>query len=245
MSITHGPYSNICFTKMWGQFKHHENEVGSEFKGPRRNRVITNCIIYVFNVISYGYVKIGRRDAVAHMKSIFHRQNGMELAAYLVTQNWKAHYWNPDVYHARDGDGEHERSFTTMALATGRYYDVPLSGLVVGYNKQIKVRTEHKGWIWPFGSDIKVSTEDPENLAIFKDLKKVKFAFGVNRGGRHCFLFSYGEVAEAHWDQEAPTLYGRTPFYGYEWNSGIILTPPDSSFTSRSIAEIKAKMKSK
>jgi hypothetical protein len=90
---------------------------------------------------------------------------------------------------------------------------------------------------------VKVSTGDPENLAVFENLKQIKFAYGVNRGGQHCFLLSYGEVVEAHWDKEAPVLYGRTPFYGYEWNSGVLLTPPDSSFTSRSIAAVKAKMK--
>jgi hypothetical protein len=243
MTVSNGLYSDLCSTKMWELFRNQSGEVGSEFKGPRRNRAITNCIIYVFNVISFGYTRLGRRDIVNRLQSISPRQNGMELAAYLVTQNWKAHYWNPDVYHPRDGDGEHERSFTTMALARGTYYDVPLSGLIVGYNKQVKFTTEHRGWIWPFGRDVKVSTEDPANLAVFENLKQVKFAFGVNRGGRHCFLLSYGEVAEAHWDKEAPSLYERKPFFGYEWNSGIILTPPDSTFTSRSIAAVKAKIK--
>jgi hypothetical protein len=145
MTVTSGRYSNLCHAKMWALFRNQVSEVGSKFKGPRRNRAITNCIIYVFNVISHGYSTVGRADAVSKLSSIFSRQDGMELAAYLVTQNWKAHYWNPDVYHPRDGDGEHARSFTTMALAKETYYTVPLSGLIVGHNKQVKFRTEHRG----------------------------------------------------------------------------------------------------
>lgn len=233
--------TNLCHAKMWDLFRHHDNEIGSEFGGARRNRAITNCVIYVFNVLSFGYEKTNRPTVVAKLKQMFPRQDGMELSKYLVTQSWKAHYWNPDVYHPKDGLGEHTQSFTNMALA-GQYYGVPLSGLIVGYNKQEKFTTTHEGWMWPFGKDIKVSTEDPANVAVFEALKKVKFAVGINKGGTHCFLLSYGEVFEVHWDKEGAELYGKKDFYGYEWNSGIVLTPPDSDFSSRSIAAVKAKM---
>jgi hypothetical protein len=231
--VTSGKFSDYCFNAMWDYYNHHENEVGSEFRGDRRNRVQTNCVIYVYNVVSYGYAQLHRSDVVASLKAMFPRQDGMELSKYLVGQLWKAHYWNPDVYKPRDTQPEHIVSFK-QALATRRYYGVDLSGLIVGYNKQDKFRTEHHGWIWPFGEDIKVSTEDPENLAVFEDLKKVEFLVGINRGGTHCFLMSYGDVLEVHWDKEGPAgLYGKADFYGYGWNSGILLTPPDSNFTSR------------
>jgi hypothetical protein len=166
----------------------------------------------------------------------------MELSQYLVTQGWKAHYWNPDVYNKRDGDLEHKISFVNV-LNTGNYYNVPLSGLIVGYNKQEKFKEERPPWYWPFGDGVKVSTEDPANVAVFQDLKKAKFAVGINKGATHCFLMSYGIVFEVHWRNEGPGLYGEADFYGYEWNSGIVLTPPDSSFVSRSIASIKTKAK--
>lgn len=239
--ITSGNLSNFCYDRMWDLFLHHDHEVGSEFPGDRKARAITNCVIYVFNVLTYGYTKLGKNDVVKSLKSIYPRQDGMELAKYLVTQGWRAHYWNPDVYKPRDGESEHIVSFQT-AVRTAIYYGVSLSGLIVGYNKQEKFKIEHRGWFWPFGEDIKVSTEDPENLAVFEDLKKVKFAVGVNRGGTHCFLLSNGQVAEVHWDKEGPNLYGQHDFYGYGWNSGVLLTPPDSNFASRSIAAVKAKM---
>jgi hypothetical protein len=241
MGAANGPFSDYCHTKMWVLFNNHTHEVGDRFEGPRRNRALTNCIIYFFNVVSYGYERLGRTSVVAALKSIFPRQNGMQLAKYLVTLGWKAHYWNPDVYNTYRGDNEHKISFTDMALY-GHYYDVPLSGLIVGYNKQEKTKIEHRGWFWPFGHDVKVSTEDPANIAVFNDLKTLKFAVGINRGGKHCFLMSAGEVLEVHWDREGPRLYGKENFYGYEWLSGVILTPPDSSFNARSIADVKAKM---
>jgi hypothetical protein len=239
-NVTSGALSTYCYDSMWDYYRTPEDEVGSEFQGPRRNRARTNCIVYVYNVLKYGHTKLGRADVVRQLNAISPRESGMELARYLVGQSWKAHYWNPDVYKPRDGDGEHTETFT-QALATYQYYDVRLSGMIVGYNKQQKFRTEGPPWYWPFGDSVKVSTEDPENLKVFDRLTKVKFAVCLARGAKHCFLLSYGDVFEVHWDQEGPRLYGRRKLYGYDWNSGIILTPPDSSFASRSVAALKAK----
>lgn len=242
-NVTNGAFSDHCYNNMWELFRTPHDEVGSEFKGQRRNRAITNCVIYVFNVLNYGYKQMGRSDVLTKLKEIFPRQDGMELARYLTTQQWKAHYWNPDVYQPRDNDQEHTFSFV-QAVRTKEYYKVPLSGLVVGYNKQVKFKEESRWrWLPPGFEKVKIPLENPANLRVFEDLKKVKFAAGFNRGGTHCFLFTYGEVLEVHWDQEGANLYGRTPLYGYEWNSGVILTPPDSTFASRPIAEFEAEMK--
>jgi hypothetical protein len=240
--VTSGALSAFCSENMWKLFNYHDHEVGSEYRGDRRNKSTTNCVIYVYNVLNHGYSKLARADVVRSLKAMFPRQDGMELSKYLVSQGWKAHYWNPDVFKPRDNLSEHIVSFQ-KALNTSQYYGVPLSGLVVGYNKQEKSRTEHQGWIWPLGKDVQVSTEDPDNLKVFENLKKVKFSVGINKGGTHCFLMSYGEVLEVHWDETGSKLYGKKPFYGYEWNSGIIVTPPDSNFISRSIAAVKAKIK--
>ena len=252
-NVTNGAFSDHCYNNMWELFRTPHDEVGSEFKGPRRNRAITNCVIYVFNVLNYGYKQMGRADVLAKLKEMFPRQNGMELAGYLTTQGWKAHYWNPDVYNPRESDPngasarEHKFSFVE-GVRTKEYYKVPLSGMIVGYNKQVKTKKE-TAWIptipTPFGTiplptTIEKSTENPANLRAFEDLKKVRFAAGFNKGGTHCFLFTYGEVLEVHWDQEGANLYGKTPLYGYEWNSGVVLTPPDSTYYSRSIDDIAA-----
>lgn len=80
-------------------------------------------------------------------------------------------------------------------------------------------------------------TVSDENLNILERVSKVKFAFGIARGGFHTFLFSYGEVFEVHWDQIGTGLYGKKAFKDYEWLSGALIVPPDSNFTSN---EIKA-----
>lgn len=244
--VTNGIFSDYCYSQMWELFKTPEDEVGSEFSGDKRGRSITNCIIYVSNVLIYGHEKIGRADRKADIEQIGKKeQDGIKLAKFLVGQiGWKAHYWNPDVEHPRDGGDEHPFSYK-KALRTQTYYGIPLSGLIVDYNKQNK--DSKTVWVpspvivpvLPITVPIPMPVTVPaDNLRILERVSQVKFAFGIARGGYHTFLFSYGEVFEVHWNQEGAKLYGRTPFKDYEWLSGALIVPPDSSFTSD---EIKAR----
>ena len=243
--VTNGIFSDYCYDKMWDLFKNHDNEIGSNYKGNKTGHSITNCVIYVMKVLMYGNEKIGYSDTVDKIKKMYDRQDGIELAKFLTTSiGWNAHYWNPDVWHPRDRLGEHTYSYQKV-LRTKSYYGIPISGLIVGYNKQDK--TPKNVTIWtpvqipvpinfppiPFPTTITIPAD---NTAVFERLKQVKFAFGVNKGGWHCFLLSYGEVFEVHWgENDVVRLYGKRDFYGYEWNSGVILTPPDSTFTSNPV----------
>jgi hypothetical protein len=193
--VTSGVFSDYCYNKMWDLYRTPEDEVGSEFKGSRKNRAIINCVIYVFNVLSYGHTNVGKTNIVIRLKEMFPRQDGMELAKHLTTQKWKSHYWNPDVWQPKDGKSEHIVSYKQV-LENKKYYGVPVDGLIVGYNKQVKTKDETV-WIpmipTPFGTmpiprTITTSTENPLNLLVFENLKKVKFAVGINRGGTHCFF---------------------------------------------------------
>jgi hypothetical protein len=74
-----------------------------------------------------------------------------------------------------------------------------------------------------------------DNLGAFNRFKGVRFAYGLARGGYHTFLYSYGDIYEVHWDQERDNLYERSPFHGYAWLSGLMLTPPDSDFAGDDI----------
>lgn len=245
--VTNGIFSDYCYDKMWDLFKTPEDEVGSEFPGNKAGRSITNCIIYVTNVLMYGHEKIGRSDRNARINQIGKvEQDGTKLAKFLVDEiGWKAHYWNPDVEHPRDKKDEHPFSYK-KALKTKSYYELPLSGLIVDYNKQDK--TPKRVWISsginiPITPTIGVPLPMPvevsaDNTAILEKLSKVKFAFGIARGGYHTFLFSYGEVFEVHWMAEGARLYGKVAFEKYEWLSGALIIPPDSTFTSD---EIKAR----
>jgi hypothetical protein len=56
----------------------------------------------------------------------------------------------------------------------------------------------------------------------------VRFAFGVAHGGFHNFMYSTAMTFEVHWDQQDPSkLYERSPFYTWQWLSGLMLVPPD------------------
>ena len=198
--VTNGVFSNYCFDKMTDLFANHNNEAGSDFTGDKRGKAITNCVIYVMRVLMYGHEKIGLAEVVNKLKEMFPRQDGMELSKYLTTSlGWKAHYWNPDVWNPRDKLSEHIVSYKQV-LNTKKYYGVPVSGLIVGYNKQDKTPKSETIWIPTIPTPIgtiplpTTITIPADHLEIFEKLKQVSFAVGVNKGGTHCFLLSYGEV---------------------------------------------------
>ncbi len=217
--------TDYAHEKMWELFNNHGHEVGSNFPGYKRGRQDTNCITYVRHVLEYAYRKIGRRDVA----DAIHRlpKDGMPLANYLVSLGWKPHYWNPDVNRPRDGENEHPFSYNTV-VKTGRYYGLEVSGVIINYNP---TPAPKQGWIdWLRGRPAPKAT--PLNYAAFGRFNGVKFAYGLARGAFHTFLYSYGEIFEVHWTEEEDRLYERSPFYSYDWLSGLMLTPPDSAFTS-------------
>jgi hypothetical protein len=171
---------------------------------------VTDCITYVRNVLKYSYEQAGKPEVGKHARRLM---EGFPLANYLVLNGWSAHYWNADVRHPRDGSPEHPFSYQ-QAVKTGKYYGLPLSGFVVNYNRVAPTATT------------------PNTDAVYQRLGKVRFAYGIARGGKHTFLYSYGMVFEVHWDKIGAELYGRTPRYDYEWRSGVLVTPPGEPFFS-------------
>ena len=250
--VTNGIFSDYCYNQMWNLFKNHDNEVGKYFKGDKAGRSLTDCIIYVSNVLIYGHEKIGRSDRNDEIRRLgLKLEDGSKLANYLVrTVGWNAHYWNPDVREPRDRQSEHPASYKDVLkekVYLPNSSNLPVSGLIVDYNKTTKKSSSETIWmpmnvpnpvlpiIIPFPSSVTVSNE---NTAILEKVSKVKFAFGLTRGATHTFLFSYGEVFEVHWANEGATLYGKVAFKDYEWLSGALIVPPDSDFSSD---EIKAR----
>ncbi|MDR2881421.1 MAG: hypothetical protein LBV29_05935 [Azoarcus sp.] len=224
----------------------------------------TNCTMFVLDVLIQGYegfgknnnsIKIAADNVVLRLKRMIdghysgipgeeHKhQSGMYLAKFLVEEinneklRWKAHYWNPDVNEpkTRNNPGEH-RATWVEARDTKKYYGrnpdptlrwkIPLDGAVVGYNRQDNKNNLH-------------------NTQAFNRLRNVKFCVGVCEGGQHIFIMSEGVVYEAGWAQlgEAEDILKERPFGPYlsgnEWDSGILLMPPDSGYVSRSIDELK------
>ncbi|MDR2880962.1 MAG: hypothetical protein LBV29_03565 [Azoarcus sp.] len=244
-------FSNHCVDAMENFLSNQTNQVGSDYvkwyketygnTDALKNLKTTDCIIFVFNVLMYGYNKLGKENIAKELNKM--PRMGMDLSKFLVhRQDWKAHYWNPDVHNPRDmtqGNprSEHKHSFR-LAHETGQYYGVPLSGMVVGYNKT-KTRK------YPDGRRALIAptpTVDIVNQRAFERLKNVKFCVGICKGGMHTFLLSDGKVWEVHYSEigSSGNLYEKSDFFDYQWLSGIVVTPPDSNFISRPVAEIKA-----
>lgn len=103
---------------------------------------------------------------------------------------------------------------------------VPVTGLIVDYNL---TPVAPQGMV-----DRLLHGSKPARVAdvsAYEKFSKVKFAYGLARGGYHTFLLSYGMVFEVHWDQIGVNLYERSDFFSYAWLSGLVVTPPDSGFS--------------
>jgi hypothetical protein len=206
-----GTLSDHCLVAMNHYYDNMTMQYGSEsdVTKDRTGLEMTNCIIFVLNVLKYGYYMIGKDKIVDGLRreevknGLGKRQPDRSykkggLAGFLVDNGWKAHYWNPDVYKPRDKGSEHRYSFTEATkrkpgLDNGEYYGIPLNGLVVGYNKTTKNYHQQviDGYV----------IEDCENEKTFEKFKKEKFCLGICRGGLHMFFVSAGKIWEQHWDQ--------------------------------------------
>jgi hypothetical protein len=202
-----GTFSTYAEQKMWNLYKDSANQVGKYYPGDRHGRKVTDCITYVREVLEDAFQRTGDPAGAAGVRQrVVH---GTVMARYLViNKGWKAYYWNPSVRAPRDQSPEHTDSYR-KALSTGKYYDIPVSGYVIDYNPVVRQR-------------------DRPKMMAFNALSRVRFAFGVTRGGTHTFLFSYGMVFEVHWDGSGASLYGHKSLFSYPWCSGAVVIPPDS-----------------
>ena len=218
-----GTLTDRAEAKMWDLFKDHNHEVGTKYPGDKTGKKVTDCITYVRNVISHAYESTGQASLAAE---VWKYTEGIDLALFLKRLNWKAHYWNPDVRFPRDGTSEHPFSYQ-QAVKHGTYYKVKVDGFVVNYNLDFK---KH-----PKGGFFAGCTPGANNNdAIWNKVSRVRFAYGLARGGYHTFLYSMGMVFEVHWDKIGTDLYEQSSFYTYDWLSGLLLTPPDNPFVSES-----------
>jgi hypothetical protein len=201
--------SDNCLVAMEHYVKYMDKQYGSEadIKPQVRQDEIkdlglemTGCSIFLWNVLMYGYRKIGE-DAIANkLNSIVRNGLGPEdaktkkrtgLVQFLIDHGWLAHYWNPDVYTPRDVDPEHPVSFQKV-LDEHEYYKITdLSGVIVGYNKTTK---DYDGKVTE-----KYVDENPMRKKIFAEFEKEKLCVGISRGADHTFFVSQGKVWEVHW----------------------------------------------
>ncbi|MGD8782902.1 MAG: hypothetical protein PVG75_00615 [Thioalkalispiraceae bacterium] len=217
-------FSDYAYAKLIDLYNNHSHEVGSQLKAmdPAKYKSLksTDCITYALNVMSYAFEQTGNKEAAKKVWSL--GQHGNELAAYLVNQhNWKGIYINPDVNHPKDRSDEHTYS-NYLANRSCKYYKIPLSYKVVNYNTTSKLHPSFQKLNTHLG-------ETKLNLTDVKSLSKVKFGFGISRGGKHTWLFSNGKVYEVHWDSIGAGLYESMHISKYPWLSGAIVVPPDQA----------------
>jgi len=207
---------------------------------------IMDCVTFVLKVLRDGC-------GLTALQTDYKYKGGIFLSKYLLDRDWEAHYWCPDVYRKGvtliDGtpSGEHTDSFLKAINAPKignrehkkeafaykppfEYYGVKLSGMIIGYDRQVP--------------DTNVENKTANQQA-FDRLMKVKFCVGICKGGEHTFLMSNGVVWEVHWTAKGDELhlYENTNFIDFIWKSGIVITPPDSGFTSRPVSDIIAVIK--
>jgi hypothetical protein len=159
------------------------------------------------------FSKIGDAEAAAMVRRL--DVDGTKLALYLATKRkWTCCYWNPDVYSldpntslSEDDRNEHAATYAA-AIGSGSYYGVKVDGFIVNYRPALaKTKLDKSGMEW---------------------LLQVPFAYGFARGAMHCFLISYGDVTEVHWDGIGPSLYETRGLLLFPWLSGAIMLPPDA-----------------
>jgi hypothetical protein len=216
-------FSEHAEAKMWDLLKDSASQVGSKYVGDRQGKTSTDCITYVMNVVTYAFEQVGRPDYAAGVRR--NSNQGHKLAQFLTGVGWSAYFWTPDSRTPRDGHSEHVVAYK-RAVSERSYYTVPITDFIVDYNL---TPAPSQGIVDRLLHGAKPARVP--DMAAFEKFSKVKFAYGMARGGYHTFLLSYGMVFEVHWDRIGAGLYERSPFFSFEWLSGIVVTPVDSGFT--------------
>jgi len=198
-----------------------KNHVGSQLKlsNPTKYKdsVSSDCITMAIWVLKYAFEQTGRPAISSKVGTL--GEKGTELAKYLIgQQNWTGIYYNPDVNHPLDGDGEHISSYYNQVKKTCSYSvdKVPVGHHVINYQPSGRIVTTY----------LKATTKTTIDYDLFK---QIPFGLGMSRGGMHVWLFSYGKVYESHWDKEyLDGLYTAMPLNQFPWLSGIVVVPPDA-----------------
>ena len=222
--------SDLLEQRMLYFYNNHDNQVGSKHANPPPECTKTDCITYCYQVIEWAYQQMGQNSIAEQVYK--ERTVGTNLAKYLQSIGWKAVYWNPDVNHPADRQGEHP--FSYKKAKAGSYYGIPVTGLVINYRPTV-IMDQPGFFASLFGAKPTPSPKmTAKDLTGLNKLQKVKFGYGLARGGMHTFLYGSGSIYEVHWTGLGTTpngpngLYEKSPFENYQWLSGALLVPPDN-----------------
>ncbi len=234
-------FSEIAEEKMLALEANYTKTVGRELYKSQpakyKDYIRTDCITFSINVLSHAFKQLGNIDAAKQV--VKHGKYGTELAKYLVEKHgWLAIYVSSDVYHPYDGAHSHGLSYY-IAKNKCVYKGIPVSYFAINFKPTIK--PEKSFWEWvsmsgednPFYKGVYWHLRDHKNIETRKDLvgleeiKKIKFGFGVSRGGDHTWLYSFGKVHEAHYDKVESEIYEAKPLIEWGWIDNVIVVPAE------------------
>lgn len=225
-------FSNTAKEKMIARSSNSHNKVGSILKRQNPNAYEnyepTDCITFVLNVLKETYNASGQSSIAKALQGYGEADRGEgkkfygDLLAKALVQkhNWKAIYLTPDQFHPTDGQSEHTFA-TAMVKKNCKYANIQVSYTVLDYKPTKKTHAKFQALL-PY-SERKLNKIDLEAL------KKIKFGFGLSRGGMHTWLYSLGLVYEVHWDKIGPDLYDKTKIENFKWLSNLVVVPPDAN----------------
>lgn len=234
-------FSKIAVKKMLDLEANYTKTVGSNLykKQPIKYKdyIRTDCITFSVNVISHAFKELGNIDAA---KQVFKRRvYGTELAKYLVTEHgWLAIFVSSDVFHPSDGDHRHGIRYH-KAKNKCAYEGIPISYFAINFKPTIKPEKSIWEWVTMSGEDkpfyngvawvLRKHTdiETPKDLIGLREIKKIRFGFGVSRGGDHTWLYSFGKVHEAHYNKAESEIYEAKPLMEWSWIDNVIVVPAE------------------
>jgi hypothetical protein len=194
---------------------------------------LTDCTIYVKNVISYAYEQIGDSTTAALLRA---PKMGLSLFQFLVDKKgWTGIYWNPDVLRPRDGDPDHVDTYITVMRPPGHYHvEWKRTKIDIKVNKDHVVNFEPtpKDEAQPFRKRLKdagLSNPAP-TTDLFRALTQVRFGAVLGSAGWHLALLMSGQAYDVYYfaGPNAKNLYGKEPFkkWASSWCSGVVVVPP-------------------
>ncbi len=223
-------FSDYAKTKLLDLYKDHPNEVGSVLRQSDPTKYATykatDCITYVLNVLAYAFEQSGDHTTSRSVWSYGKKPSdgkfyGSLLAQKLISHHhWVGIYINPDVVHPRDAANEHNFSHYVVNNKC-HYYQIPVKYKVVNYSPTSTTHVSYQQLV-PGKGKTKLNAID------ITTLQKLKFGFGLSRGGMHTWVYSEGYIYEVHWDQIGSGLYEKTKLEDFPWLSGVIIVPPDA-----------------
>lgn len=194
---------------------------------------LTDCTMYVKNVIAYGYKEAGDNATAAHVRD---PKMSLSLFQFLVDQKgWTGIYWNPDVLRPGDGNPDHVDTYITVMRPPGHYrvtwQSTTIDVKVVADHVVNFKRTAVGGTLAYRKRLADVGLTDPApTMDLFRALNRVRFGAVLGEAGRHLALLMSGQAYDVNYfmGPNARFLYGKESFekWAKTWCSGIVVVPP-------------------